>query len=717
MDDFQECIEEYQECLEVVQICIDDDASFNHSSCGSQVEDLGQDLRKNNRLSNADFLENNKNIATESEAELSYKSLNNETNDSEVILDSLNNKINNVKVKSSETNINTNNSTNFCGNRLSLARNDSSTQSEKVSSSCHSQTQITDDKDGYETCIDESLTEDVNIKPNQAEIPRKTAEDTRKIAEIETNPRLTEVETSRNDTEKIVDCDRTPTGSPVIERFSLGDVNIETGAKLVSLGDCDQSFGETSAVEKRDSEVGGAKTSLRSSRLTSGGVNSSLSTSETNKSLVCDRTAAVSIANDTVGLVSFRDGARCLGSSSVGETRLSHGDVTFCIGDTKNRLDDAGIRNKVRLSIGDAKTSLSDARLQPDDAETGIVRLSVGCVKTSLNNAGFSVGDTGLSFGVAKSSLNVARLLPDDAETSKGRFSVGDVKTSLCNAGFSIGDTRLSLGDAKSSLSDAILGIGNAKTSLSGARLSGAKFVIGDAETAFGTAMIPSFGERDTTFTVRERDYSRECGSSSRMRPEREPETPEPTRNFPNSYSEPCLASETGLISKNILLDSKLDDGLKSYDARDDSADADEFFLVHYPSDDPGKCRSEPAVLDACETGTCDAFGSGTRRLREYYNDYEDCLEAYRVYAEKEGREFSDDEIFGEILLPFKSASAPDVTEEDCERLTCDLGVDKGRRKSAFVAGYQTADCERLVVDGGILFSGFFWFVVDCCVM
>lgn len=138
MDEFQECIEEYQECLEVVQICMYEDSSFNHSSHDSQTGDYGQIMTND---------VNNVNVCT------SEKLVNNTNTDVKtnlVLLDNQNNKISNV-----------------CGSgQIYLnIRNDSSTQSDKVPSSYHTQT---DEKDGYETCIDESLSEDVCAKTTPA---------------------------------------------------------------------------------------------------------------------------------------------------------------------------------------------------------------------------------------------------------------------------------------------------------------------------------------------------------------------------------------------------------------------------------------------------------------------------------------------------------------------------------------------------------------------
>lgn len=140
-----------------------------------------------------------------------------------------------------------------------------------------------------------------------------------------------------------------------------------------------------------------------------------------------------------------------------------------------------------------------------------------------------------------------------------------------------------------------------------------------------------------------------------------------------------------------------MDDGLKSYDNQSEYHGDDEFFLVQYPSDvhkDVCKSMSEPNVLESYDAP---AKSSYRRCLKEYYNDYADCIEAYKLYQEdfresKANREMNDDDIFNEILLPFRSRSAPDIVDRSFVMLTYDPGPDLGRRKSAFVPGYQCSD-------------------------
>lgn len=129
---------------------------------------------------------------------------------------------------------------------------------------------------------------------------------------------------------------------------------------------------------------------------------------------------------------------------------------------------------------------------------------------------------------------------------------------------------------------------------------------------------------------------------------------------------------------------------MKSYD---DFSDTDEFFLVQYPAESIPSAtdlsRSVPTVTDACDIIPQGGVKRYRRCLQEYYNDYEDCLEAYKTYSGQKPEEMNDDDIFNEIILPFKSQSAPDVLDSEFLMLTYDPGPDKCRRKSAFVPGYQ----------------------------
>lgn len=144
-----------------------------------------------------------------------------------------------------------------------------------------------------------------------------------------------------------------------------------------------------------------------------------------------------------------------------------------------------------------------------------------------------------------------------------------------------------------------------------------------------------------------------------------------PKNQVPSS-SEPCLTTEP----------------LQSTET--DFCEGDEFFLVQYPattSMDVGKSVSEPNVLESPVSRKL------TYKLWEYYNDYENCLDAYHqdIY-EKIDAEMSDSQIFNDLFLPIKSRSAPDVMDRSFVTMTYDPGPDSGRRKSAFVGGYANTD-------------------------
>lgn len=142
---------------------------------------------------------------------------------------------------------------------------------------------------------------------------------------------------------------------------------------------------------------------------------------------------------------------------------------------------------------------------------------------------------------------------------------------------------------------------------------------------------------------------------------------------------------------------------LKSYDNQNDDF-LDEFFLVQFPphSFHPNMpSLSDSNVLNKSCVPTI-APSKLTYHLNEYYNDYEDCLDSYKVYTNSgkvvivHKEELSDDFIFNDIFLPFKSRSAPDIMDSSFVTLTYDPGPDMSRRKSDFVPGYQGAN-ERSV--------------------
>ncbi|GJQ66581.1 hypothetical protein Trydic_g4558 [Trypoxylus dichotomus] len=174
-----------------------------------------------------------------------------------------------------------------------------------------------------------------------------------------------------------------------------------------------------------------------------------------------------------------------------------------------------------------------------------------------------------------------------------------------------------------------------------------------------------------------------------------------------NSSSEPFLNKNDLAKTNHICLDTKLDDSIEFYNNQtDDSLCGDEFFLVQCYKDDLSnfrpevvKCSSEPNVLDTYEV--CVPTVRYRRCIKEYYNDYEECLESYRIYTQQNAAEMKlkqcsaasgemmDDEIFNEILLPMRSKSAPNILDNSFVTLTYDPGPDLNtRRKSAFVTGY-----------------------------
>lgn len=148
-----------------------------------------------------------------------------------------------------------------------------------------------------------------------------------------------------------------------------------------------------------------------------------------------------------------------------------------------------------------------------------------------------------------------------------------------------------------------------------------------------------------------------------------------------NAASEPCLQFQD-LHTHHIYLDSRPDEDLKSYD-QSNFLDPDEFFLVQYHpktlfDSDVTKSVSEPHRL--------------TYHLREYYNDYEDCIESYIIKEEMD-----DVAIFNNIYLPIKSRSAPNIVDSSFVTLTYDPGPNTGhRRKSCFVPTHQGLE-NRLV--------------------
>lgn len=119
---------------------MDDETSLSHSLCESQGDDL---LGEKDPFTDNNNIKNNQDtVNSESEVELSFQSLGKPDG---LTLDNLNNKVNISEEVVQSNAINSDNP-----NKFILTCNDSSTLSDKLSSQ----------KDGYETCIDESLSED-----------------------------------------------------------------------------------------------------------------------------------------------------------------------------------------------------------------------------------------------------------------------------------------------------------------------------------------------------------------------------------------------------------------------------------------------------------------------------------------------------------------------------------------------------------------------------
>lgn len=169
-----------------------EDNSFNHSPCDSNTNtgDYSQIVTKDANRVNVCASEKPTNNTDHGEQDIKTNL---------VLLDNQNNKI----------------SVCDSGQIYLNVRNDSSTQSDKVPSSYYTQT---DEKDGYETCIDESLSEDVCAKATPAN---------RKIQNIESNFK----------TEDIVQT--LPTcGSIVSHGFSVKRSVLDTSVNFVASDPC-----------------------------------------------------------------------------------------------------------------------------------------------------------------------------------------------------------------------------------------------------------------------------------------------------------------------------------------------------------------------------------------------------------------------------------------------------------------------------------------------
>lgn len=172
------------------------------------------------------------------------------------------------------------------------------------------------------------------------------------------------------------------------------------------------------------------------------------------------------------------------------------------------------------------------------------------------------------------------------------------------------------------------------------------------------------------------------------------------------AVSEPCLSTEYYPYRRHICLELKINtevvdaDGLKSYDNNPGEFEDDEFFLIQYPTRESlqgdNKSKSEPNVLENYDV----PHHTPIRRcLNEYYNDFAECFQTCNRITDRTVKEnievrveMSDDEIFNEIFLPFKSQSTPDITDGSFVMLTYDPGPDLNRRKSTAEQGYKVND-------------------------
>nr|XP_022912936.1 multiple PDZ domain protein-like isoform X1 [Onthophagus taurus] len=188
-----------------------------------------------------------------------------------------------------------------------------------------------------------------------------------------------------------------------------------------------------------------------------------------------------------------------------------------------------------------------------------------------------------------------------------------------------------------------------------------------------------------------------------------------PTNSIDNikssSSSEPYLKNIDVDYAKtnHICFDSKLDE-LSSFDHHQDIS-GDEFFLVQCSKDDLPVLKAD--VLKFCSDSRVLESSDSTptvkyrRCIKEYYNDYADCLESYKNYVQKLNEigkqssiEMNDDDIFNDIILPHKSKSAPDILDNSFVTMTYDPGPDVSRRKSVFISGYADESDSMTVIRG-----------------
>lgn len=147
-----------------------------------------------------------------------------------------------------------------------------------------------------------------------------------------------------------------------------------------------------------------------------------------------------------------------------------------------------------------------------------------------------------------------------------------------------------------------------------------------------------------------------------------------------------CNRTESETIPRDSnsdsCLDQKTNSELKSYDNYLESNGSDEFFLVDYPREkEPQRNEEKINYMDSSENFPENNM-SYTKCLKEYYNDIQECMKAFMDEMGKE--EMCDNDIFNNIILPFKCRSAPNVMDRSFVMITYDPGPEKYRRRSAF---------------------------------
>lgn len=174
--------------MDVVHICLDEEHSFNHSRSSSQLEGFGETTTpiqpKDSFLENNYLYVKNRNSLGDSDVDISFKS-------TSEIVDKVSEKI-----------------------KTKFAKTDSLTQSDKPS-------------DGYETCMDESFSDDNKKLKSKSNQKVCLLETTTEDFKVQTNNTKIEITLPNNDLE-----DLTPTNSRVniMDQFFLDVPDSNTDA-------------------------------------------------------------------------------------------------------------------------------------------------------------------------------------------------------------------------------------------------------------------------------------------------------------------------------------------------------------------------------------------------------------------------------------------------------------------------------------------------------